>query len=220
MHFLREAARWGRGQYTAVHSAAEVDKALGKLFAAMEAPVMTDVEMQWPGTVAQPVPAKPGDLFHGQPMVQVVRGAPAEGELTVSGRLPGGRSWRISLDLASAAPGKGLDRQWARGRIDAVMDSARLAGTEPDEAAIVELSLSHGVMSRFTSFVAIEERVSRPEAESLNQEAVPTLLPAGSQPGMLRYPQTATFGPLLTALGLVGLMFSLAIVMLSRKQTL
>jgi Ca-activated chloride channel family protein len=153
-------------------------------------------------------------------MVQVVRGAPAEGELTVSGRLPGGRSWRISLDLASAAPGKGLDRQWARGRIDAVMDSARLAGTEPDEAAIVELSLSHGVMSRFTSFVAIEERVSRPEAESLNQEAVPTLLPAGSQPGMLRYPQTATFGPLLTALGLVGLMFSLAIVMLSRKQTL
>ena len=100
------------------------------------------------------------------------------------------------------------------------MDSARLAGTEPDEAAIVELSLSHGVMSPFTSFVAIEERVSRPQAESLNQEAVPTLLPAGSQPGMLRYPQTATFGPLLTALGLVGLMFSLAIVMLSRKQTL
>jgi Ca-activated chloride channel family protein len=100
------------------------------------------------------------------------------------------------------------------------MDSARLAGTEPDEAAIVELSLSHGVMSPFTSFVAIEERVSRPQAESLNQEAVPTLLPAGSQPGMLRYPQTATFGPLLTALGLVGLMFSLAIVMLSRRQTL
>ncbi len=220
MHFLREAARWGRGQYTAVHSAAEVDKALGKLFAAMEAPVMTDVEVQWPGTVAHPVPAKPGDLFHGQPLVQVVRGAPAEGELTVSGRLPGGRSWRTSLDLASAAPGKGLDRQWARGRIDAVMDSARLAGTEPDEAAIVELSLSHGVMSPFTSFVAIEERVSRPEGESLNQEAVPTLLPAGSQPGMLRYPQTATFGPLLTALGLVGLMFSLAIVMLSRRQSL
>tara|TARA_Y100000780_G_scaffold118825_1_gene106993 strand:+ start:437 stop:550 length:114 start_codon:yes stop_codon:yes gene_type:complete len=37
---------------------------------------------------------------------------------------------------------------------------------------------------------------------------------------MLRYPQTATFGPLLTALGLVGLMFSLAIVMLSRRQSL
>ena len=120
-------------------------------------------------------------------------------------------------DLASAAPGKGLDRQWARGRIDAVMDSARLAGTEPDEAAIVELSLSHGVMSPFTSFVAIEERVSRPEGV-LNQEACPPCCRQAASP-MLRYPQTATFGPLLTALGLVGLMFCW-LVMLSRRQSL
>ncbi|MGC8120329.1 marine proteobacterial sortase target protein [Marinobacter sp. VGCF2001] len=220
MHFLREAARWGRGQYTAVQSTEDLDKALGKLFAAMDAPVMTDVSVQWPGDTAQPVPVKPGDLFQGQPLVQVVRGVPAEGELWVSGRLPGGRQWQSALDLASAAPGQGLGRQWARGRIEGMMDTASLGGSEPDEDAIVALSLQHGVMSPFTSFVAIEERASRPRDETLSRESVPTLLPAGSQSGMLRYPQTATFGPLLTALGLVGLMFSLAIVMLSRRQTL
>lgn len=220
MYFLREAARWGRGQYTAVHNTEDVDSALGKLFAAMEAPVMTDVHVAWPEASADAVPAKPGDLFHGQPLIQVVRGVPGKGELTVSGQLAGGRDWVTRLDLASAAEGQGLDRQWARGRIDGWMDAARLEGREPDEAAIVELSLRHGVMSPFTSFVAVEERVSRPQSEHLEQASVPTLLPAGSQPGMLRYPQTATYAPLMTALGLVGLMFSLAIVMLNRRQTL
>ncbi|WP_029654545.1 marine proteobacterial sortase target protein [Marinobacter daepoensis] len=220
MYFLREAARWGRGQYTAVHNTEDVDSALGKLFAAMEAPVMTDVTVEWPEASAEAVPAKPGDLFHGQPLVQVVRGVPGQGELTVSGKLAGGRDWVTRLDLGSAADGQGLDRQWARGRIDGWMDAARLQNREPDEAAIVALSLRHGVMSPFTSFVAVEERVSRPQSEHLEQASVPTLLPAGSQPGMLRYPQTATYGPLMTALGLVGLMFSLAIVMLNRRQTL
>ena len=38
----------------------------------------------------------------------------------------------------------------------------------------------------------------------METDNLPTLLPAGSQDGMLRYPQTATSAPLLIALGLVG----------------
>ncbi|PSF05095.1 marine proteobacterial sortase target protein [Marinobacter fuscus] len=216
-HFLREAARWGRGQYTAIQSTAEVDQSLGALFAAMEAPVMTDLEVVWPVGTADAEPARPGDLFQDQPLIQVVRGVAPLGEVAVSGQLPGGRRWQTRLDLASAAPGQGLDRQWARGRMDALMDHARLAGEQPDEQGIVELSVRHKVMSPFTSFVAVEKTPSRPEHSALDQERLPTLLPAGSDAGMLRYPQTATLAPLLTALGLLGLMFALAMAMLSRR---
>lgn len=195
---------------------------MNALFAAMEAPVLTDLNVRWPdqGRPLEPVPARPGDLFRGSPLVQVVQGLPAGGELQVSGRLPGGRSWSTQLNLGKAARATGLNRLWARGRIDGLIDSARLMGAAPDETQIVELSTRHGVMSPFTSFVAVEQQPSRPNTEKLGSESVPTLLPAGSQPGMLRYPQTATIAPLLTALGLVGLMFSLALLMLNRRQAL
>jgi Ca-activated chloride channel family protein len=219
MHFLREAARWGRGEFTAIHNTGEVNRALNGLFAAMEAPVMSDLTVRWPtgGNPVETVPARPGDLFQGSPLVQVVRGVPAGGELEVSGRLPGGRPWNTRLDLGNAAPASGLNRQWARGRIDELMDAARLQGEAPDEPAIVALSVRHGVMSPFTSFVAVEEQPARPADEKLDTEAVPTLLPAGSRDGMLRYPQTATAWPLLAALGLSGLMLALAMLLLNRR---
>ena len=221
MHFLREAARWGRGEYTAIHNSGEVNQALKKLFAAMEAPVLTDLEVRWPseGSESNPVPSKPGDLFLGRPLVQVIQGVPAAGELDVSGKLPGGRRWSTRLNLNHAAPATGLNRHWARGQIDELMDTARLNGESPDQARIIRLSMAHRVMSPFTSFVAVEEQPVRPAAENLESEQLPTLLPAGSRSGMLRYPQTATFWPLFSALGLVGLMFALAVAMLSRRAT-
>ncbi len=222
MHFLREAARWGRGEYTAIHNSGEVNRALEGLFSAMEAPVLTGLAVNWPsqGQNLAPVPGKPGDLFRGSPLVQVVRGLPAGGELEVSGQLPGGRRWNTRLNLGNAATATGLNRQWARGRIDELMDAASLSGESPDEQGIIDLSVRHEVMSPFTSFVAVEEKQARPETELLESEQLPTLLPAGSQAGMLRYPQTATFWPLLSALGLVGLMFALAIALLSRRPAL
>lgn len=49
MHFMREAARWGRGLYTAIQDPADVSGPLQRLLSAMEAPVLTDVRVQWPG---------------------------------------------------------------------------------------------------------------------------------------------------------------------------
>lgn len=219
MHFLREAARWGRGEYTAIHNSGEVNQALKTLFSAMDAPVLTDIEVRWPsqGQSYEPVPAKPGDLFRGRPLVQTVQGIPAAGELEVSGKLPGGRRWSTRLNLEHAAQATGLNRHWARGRIGELMDAASLSGESPDESSIIKLSMTHNVMSPLTSFVAVEEKPARPVTEKLESEQLPTLLPAGSGAGMLRYPQTATFWPLLTALGLVGLMFALAMALLSRR---
>ncbi|WP_323750541.1 marine proteobacterial sortase target protein [Marinobacter sp.] len=219
MHFLREAARWGRGEYTAIHNSGEVNAALKQLFSAMDAPVLTDIEVRWPfqSPVLETVPSKPGDLFRGRPLVQTIQGLPAAGELEVSGKLPGGRRWTTRLNLGHAAPAIGLNRHWARGRIDELMDAASLNGETPDESSIIKLSMTHHVMSPFTSFVAVEEQPVRPTSETLESEQLPTLLPAGSRSGMLRYPQTATFWPLLSALGLVGLMFALAMLLLNRR---
>ena len=192
---------------------------LQALFSAMESPVLTDIQVQWPGQEAgiESFPRRAGDLFQGEPLIYVARGVSAMGELRVSGRLPGGEAWRKTLDLQQAASGTGLYRHWAREKIDGMQDEARVSGQEPDKAAITELAVAHGLMSAYTSFVAVETTPVRMPETPLAPDNLPTLLPAGSEVGMLRYPQTATAAPLLIALGLVGLMFSVAIVLLQRR---
>ncbi|MGO1499770.1 MAG: marine proteobacterial sortase target protein [Marinobacter sp.] len=220
-HFMREAARWGRGSYTAVQDLADISGPLARLFAAMEAPVLTDIQMSWPNQSAtafdDSFPLRPGDLFQGEPLVQVVRGVPAAGELSVSGTLPGGATWQRSLDLQQAASGTGLHRYWAREKIDSLLDEARVQAQEPDKAEVTKLAVEHNLMSPYTSFVAVDSTPARASDSALLKDNVPTLRPAGSQPGMTRYPQTATSAPLLIVLGLIGLMFSAAIVLLQRR---
>ncbi|WP_372982822.1 marine proteobacterial sortase target protein [Marinobacter sediminum] len=221
MHFMREAARWGRGLYTAIQDPADVSGPLQHLLSALEAPVLTDVRVQWPeqGGKVESFPARTGDLFRGEPLIQVVRGTAPSGVVKVSGQLPGGRRWAQSLDLQQAAPGRGLNRQWARQKIDHLLDSARVEGSEPNKARVTELAVEHSLMSPYTSFVAVDEVPARPSGKTAETEHLPTLLPAGSQAGMLRYPQTATLAPLFTALGLTGLMFTLAFGLLRRRAT-
>ncbi|MDN6320408.1 MAG: marine proteobacterial sortase target protein [Marinobacter sp.] len=223
-HFMREAARWGRGSYTAVQNLADISGPLARLFAAMEAPVLTDIQVSWPTSSAVALgdsfPLRPGDLFQGEPLVQVVRGVPATGELNISGTLPGGATWQRSLDLQQAASGTGLPRYWARQKIDSLLDEARVQAQEPDTTAVTRLAVQHNLMSPYTSFVAVDTTPVRDSGSALLKDSVPTLRPAGSQPDMMRYPQTATSAPLLIALGLAGLMFSFAIVLLQRRAYL
>ncbi|WP_227506816.1 marine proteobacterial sortase target protein [Marinobacter subterrani] len=218
-HFMREAARWGRGTYTAIHSTSDVSGPLRALFSAMSAPVLADIRVQWPGQDegVESFPRRAGDLFQGEPLIHVARGVPAMGELKVSGRLPGGERWSRTLDLQQAAPGTGLHRHWAREKIDSLQDRATVSGQAPDKAGITRLAVAHGLMSAYTSFVAVDATPARAAEAPLAKENLPTLLPAGSQAGMLRYPQTATAAPLLIALGLVGLMFSVALMLLQRR---
>lgn len=220
MHFMREAARYGRGTYTAISDLSDVERPLDELFAKMESPVLTDIAVSWPGqaAVTAAFPIRVGDLFRGEPMVQVVRGLPAKGELEVSGRLPDGSGWQQTLSLDQAAQGKGLHRHWAKQKINALLDSGLTGQVDEDvRKKVTDLGLKHQLMTRYTSFLAQEKTPSRAAAETLATASVPTLLPAGSQGTMLRYPQTATLSPLLTAIGLVGLLFLVAITLLQRR---
>ncbi len=209
MHFMREAARYGRGTYTAINDLGALSEPLEQLFGKMESPVMTAIQTQWPaGTEAGAVlPQRPGDLFLGEPLIQVIRGQGAVGEVTASGRLADGSQWQQALALAQAAPGRGLHRYWARQKIDSLLDQS-LSGqaSESTQLAVTDLGLRHQLVTPYTSFVAVDKTPLRTPDEALATDQVPTLQPHGTTAGMLRYPQTATWSPLLLALGLLGLM--------------
>ena len=219
-HFLREAARFGRGSYTAIDGAEDVALRLASLLTAMQAPVLTDIQVDWPGPGRDVTafPARPGDLFRGEPLVQAVRGVAPRGQVTVRGRLPDGQPWHQPLSLDQAAPMTGLHRHWARQQIDAWQDEQfQGVSREQIRERVLPLALQHQLVTPYTSFIAIDRTPVRPLDVPLQSDAVPSLLPADNQPGMLRYPQTATPAPLLIQLGGGGLLLSLVVLWLRRR---
>jgi Ca-activated chloride channel family protein len=95
----------------------------------------------------------------------------------MTGRAP----YRSSIDVATAVPDEGhraLRHLWARTRIANLAD---FGVGEPDEqrvAHITELGLTYGLLTRYTSFVAVHELVRRThgDADEVDQ---PNPLPQG-----------------------------------------
>jgi Ca-activated chloride channel family protein len=216
MHFMRDAARHGRGSYTTVQSSGDIAGTLETLFRKMQAPVLADIQGRWPDARVQPLPEPVPDLFRSEPLVQVVRGQSADGEVVFSGTLPDGSRWSRSLALNNAVAGTGLHRLWAKHRIELLEDRNEQSSEDSVRRAVTELSVRHQLLTRYTSFLAIDHTPRRPAGEPLSDESIPVLQPAGSKPTMLRYPQTATLSPLLLALGLMSLMFTLCVYLLRR----
>ncbi|WP_227519794.1 marine proteobacterial sortase target protein [Mangrovitalea sediminis] len=221
-YFMRKAARFGRGTYTAISSEQRVAQKMDRLFRKLRAPVLSHLTLDWPAAEAESYPARPGDLYLGEPLVIVVKGEPATGILTLSGRQEesgGGATWAQTLDLSRAAPATGIHRYWARQKIDGLLDEMAMgADAGPIREEVTQVALRHQLVSPWTSFVAVDQEPVRPADETLAGDSVATVLPAGSDPHMARFPQTGTDAPLLIALGLAGLMSVMALVMLQSRR--
>ena len=216
--FMRKAAEFGRGTHTHIGDINEVGEKMNALFEQLSRPAMVDVSVQWP-VDAEAWPERVPDLYHGQPLSLAVRlgeQVPA-GEVVVNGTL-GGRNWTQVLHLSgSEAPTVGAGHDgvaslWARRKIAGLLDQQVRGRPETEvRAEILPPALAHQLLSPYTSFVAVEEVVSRPADASLKQAPVPNTRPRGQSPQHFAYPRTATTGPAKAWLGMMGLFLALLV---------
>ena len=128
-----------------------------------------------------------------------------------------------SHQLATSRDGQAVTVRPAEGSIlmnrDFVVRWRPLASREPSAALFRQIREQLGDQRLFTVAIgAAPNRYFMREAARWGRGTYTAIQsPAGSASGMLRYPQTATAAPLLIALGLVGLMFSVALVLLQRR---
>jgi Ca-activated chloride channel family protein len=188
--FMTRAARQGRGTFTYMDDVSRVREQSAKLFAALENPVMTDIEARLPQGAAEVFPSPLPDLYAGEPVTLVIRASDLRGEgaLTLSGKL-NGQTWTASLPLASAEPATGVAQLWARAKISGIEES-RFTGItqEAVDAALLRTALDFHLVSRLTSLVAVDVTPARPAGERLDTRRIATMLPAGWDFG-------AVFGP-------------------------
>jgi Ca-activated chloride channel family protein len=189
--FMRKAAETGRGSHTHIGRLEEVEERMSLLWSQIQYPALKDICVDW-GMEAEFYPGIVPDLYAGEPLWLYARLPRQPRDVTVCGELEG-RPWQQDSTLLPGAGSENLATLWARSKIEALEDS-RIFGTEPEfiRAEVTLLAMNFGLLTPYTSLVAVDRTPSRPQGELLGQEHIPSLLPAGSSASAAGFSQTAT----------------------------
>ncbi len=214
--FMRGAAEAGRGSFTIISALHEVGEKMDLLFEKLERPQVTNIEVQWPGAVViDGYPSVVPDLYSGEPVTVKARASgallPGATVRIVGDSLAG--MWSRELTLPRDVQNSGVAALWARSRIAALLDDERRgADAEETRQKIVETALTHHLVSKHTSLVAIDKTPSRPAGNALAREQIPNLMPYGqSTSAIFGFPSTATNAALLRLTGLIALLAAILI---------
>ncbi|HTQ10611.1 MAG TPA: VIT and VWA domain-containing protein [Fimbriimonadaceae bacterium] len=158
----------GKGDSEIVTLDSDSDKAVARFVERTQSPILLNVSAKFEGVdVSDVLPSEIPDVFGSKPIVLYGRyGTPGEGKLTISGKMAG-RPWSQTIDLlfpGDKPGGESIPTIWARRMIDKLeRDYALGTRTAPNPAEgqtkITDLALEFGIMSQYTSFVAVEQRV-------------------------------------------------------------
>jgi Ca-activated chloride channel family protein len=219
-HFMTKAAEFGHGTFTYIRNLAEVEEKMGRLFTALESPVLTGVEVVWPvGAAVESWPQRIPDLYLGEPVVVAARLEGPAGDVAVIGRR-GAEGWKATLPAAHGRQAEGIAVLWARRKVQALLDSIH-DGADAEEVrlGVVALGLEHHIVTKHTSLVAVDVTPARPDGEPLDSRSLPTNLPNGWSYGAVfgELPRTATPAPLHTLLTLLALLLAAALWLFDRR---
>ncbi len=199
--FMRKAASFGRGIYLNINKLSEVSEKIEQLSRRIQQPVMQNIRVDWPFEVEQ-YPQKLPDLYAGEPLVLIAKSDRPVSEVSVNGELQG-QTWRQRLK--NSTHNQALDMQrlntvWARSKVEELMDSLLTSPEQADKIRlqVIELGLRNQLATKFTSFIAVEQEISRPESATPKHSNVPNLMPKGST---MNAPQTATPATILQLVG-------------------
>ncbi|WP_286827382.1 marine proteobacterial sortase target protein [Alcanivorax sp. UBA3183] len=217
-HFMTRAAQFGRGSFTYINDQNQVQQGMDTLFRRLESPLMRNLQVLLPqGIVADRWPQKLPDLYAGEPLLVAMKLSAPTDRITVSGYSD--RHWQQPIALHTNSNHPGTASLWARRKIADLMDRITLGAPETDIAPqITQVALRHQLVSHYTSFIAVEETVSRPAHQPLLHDTIRNQAPHGTQQNTA-WPGTATPAPLLWRLAGLMLIAYLLLWLRQRRQT-
>ena len=200
-HFMRRAAEYGRGSHSYIGAESEVRQKMEDLFSKLAHPTVTNITLDFPDDVViEQWPSTVPDLYLGEPLLLTMRADHLPDTITIKGML-GTTPWQSEVAINKGARSDLVSTFWARRKIASLMDDYRTQGQAEDiKDAIVNVALSHHLVSKFTSLVAVDKTPARSKQNPLKSTAVATNKPAGWK--MKQLPQTATPATLQIVLGL------------------
>lgn len=207
-HLIEGMARAGGGSEYVATSPEEAQRVSAGFIEMVRNPVLTDISIRFDGLeVSEVLPRKQSDLFQERPIRVLGRfSGDWTGRVEVSG-LAGEEEFLRSFDLGEtpAVEADSIGILWSREKIRELMDDLAFGNEEKIRGQVVELGLGFRLLTRYTSFVAVEELVVRAEGE-LASVKQPVPLPAGVSAfavgsGVPASPEPGTVGLILLVAG-------------------
>ncbi|NOT49154.1 MAG: VWA domain-containing protein, partial [Acidobacteria bacterium] len=181
---LDKMAEAGNGEVEIVTLEDDGSKTAKRFYERVRTPMLTDISIDWNGLpVADVYPNKIGDLFSAKPVIVNARYTKgASGTIKLKGNVAGQpyeRTIKVELPETESANDV-LATLWARRRVDELSMDALKGGPNAEAAnkQIEGLGLEYRILTSFTSFVAVEEKVINSNGTPTKVE-VPVTIPEG-----------------------------------------
>ena len=180
-YFMRRAADIGKGTYTFISSAHDVQPKMQQLFDKLAHPAMTNLALTntngdsldfWPS----PLP----DLYFAEPIMVAIKLDNTDA-ITFTGQTAHGE-FKVKLNPQASSKATGIDKLWARQKIKSLLLYNQQSVVKQQ---VQQLALEHQLLSLFTAFIAIEETTIKEVAKQSTQVA--NAMPQGMT---MRLPQT------------------------------
>lgn len=184
-YLLSEVARTGRGFARYMDPTESVDEVAKSLAGRLQTPVLTDISIDWgklSPTEVNPDPIP--DLFAGQSVRVMGRYTQAGSHvIRVHGKV-NGRPATLPLQVTLpqlSNDGEGIALVWARSKVKQLMgellmpESRRLSGMHDDhiKQTVTDLGLDFSLVTKWTAFVAVSERIYNSAPELTKETQVP-----------------------------------------------
>ncbi|MGD2055006.1 MAG: hypothetical protein PVG45_12975, partial [Gammaproteobacteria bacterium] len=224
-YFMQKAARAGRGTFTYIGDINEVRQKTSELLQKLESPALVDINVDLTGLDIEAFPDPVPDLYLGEPLTVLIRGRKLEGNINLYGNF-GESNWEQKVEISDAINHPGIRTAWARSKITSLLEKHHDAGNDSEREQlknmIINTSIDHHLISRFTSLVAVDVTPVN-SSGYLYSEKLKANLPHGWKPGktnqqhgqqmfmaQLSLPQTATTAPL--HMMIAAMLFAMAMI--------
>ena len=191
-HLVNGLARAGRGSAEFIHPGERIEPKVVRQFGRLLSPALTNVRVSWGGLDVRQVPSVVPPVFAGDRFLlyAFVRSQNLEpSTFRISATTTAGPvAFDVALDPSTAVHGTTVATLTARARIRELEESpewtsARGSRQQDRKAAgvsreIIDLAIKYGLMSRETSFVAVERRAT-PVVGEIVLRRIPIALTSG-----------------------------------------
>lgn len=181
-HLIEGLARAGMGEPFVITDPVQAPEQAAHFRRLVESPVLTQVKARFVGLDVYDVePSALPDVLGERPVILFGKWrGEARGRLVVEGRAAEGPyRQELKVDPQARRDAAALRSLWARHRIASLSDQEALEGGDDLRQRITDLGLRYGLLTQYTSFIAIDRVVRNPTPQDAAGVDQPQPLPQG-----------------------------------------
>lgn len=181
-HLMEGLARAGMGEPFIVTDPIQAPGQAARFRRMVESPVLTNVRARFEGLDVYDVePAVLPDVLGERPVIVFGKWrGEAKGRVVIEGQGADGPYRRaLAIDEHTRQDAAALRSLWARHRIESLSDQEALEGGDAFRQRITDLGLRYGLLTQYTSFIAVDKVVRNSAPEGSAGVDQPQPLPKG-----------------------------------------